>query len=95
MKKIRGDKSVGFIIHIYMEKTQENTLCSYLHHKQANVMVFFFFFLFFSSTILENRRGNRSCPKVGLAAMRGEVLGKGGSRVNMVQKCVHMYVMQK
>jgi hypothetical protein len=40
MKKIRGNKPVGAIIHIYVEISQENTLCSYLQ----NFLIFYFSF---------------------------------------------------
>jgi hypothetical protein len=33
MKKIRGDKLIGVIIHIYMEISQENSPCIYLYTK--------------------------------------------------------------
>jgi hypothetical protein len=33
MKKIRGDKPIGVIIHVYMEISQGNSLCSYLYLK--------------------------------------------------------------
>jgi hypothetical protein len=33
MKKIKVDKSIGVIIHIYMEISQANSLCSYLYLK--------------------------------------------------------------
>jgi hypothetical protein len=37
MKKIRGDKPVGVIIHTYMEISQGNSLYSYLYLKQAKM----------------------------------------------------------
>jgi hypothetical protein len=37
MKKNRSDKPVGVTIHIYMEISQENFLCSYLYLKQAKM----------------------------------------------------------
>jgi hypothetical protein len=33
MKKNRGDVPIGNIIHIYMEMSQGNSLCSYLYLK--------------------------------------------------------------
>jgi hypothetical protein len=45
MKKVRGDKPIGVAIHLYMEISQRNSLCSYLYLKQAkNVMFLSFFF---------------------------------------------------
>jgi hypothetical protein len=62
MKKIRGDESVGIIIHTNMEISQENSPCSYLYLKQAK-MSSFFFFSFFSSTKSENRRAGQVPPR--------------------------------
>jgi hypothetical protein len=42
MKKIRGDKPTGVIIHTYMEISQGNSLCSYLNLKQAKMSCFTF-----------------------------------------------------
>jgi hypothetical protein len=49
MKKIRGDKPIGVIIHVYVEIPQGNSLCSYLYLKQAKMSchsfsLFSFFF---------------------------------------------------
>jgi hypothetical protein len=59
--------------------------------------MFFILSLFFF--LLQNWRTggrNKCCPR-GRAGIseREEVLGKGGRRVNTVQKCVHMYVNGK
>jgi hypothetical protein len=59
MKKNKGDEIIGVIIHIYMEISQGNSLCSYLYLKLAKMS--FFSFLYFP---LQNRRiseRNRSC----------------------------------
>jgi hypothetical protein len=54
MKKIRGDKPIGIIIHIYTEITQGNSLCSYLYLKQAKMSYFsFYLFSFFFYKIEE------------------------------------------
>jgi hypothetical protein len=92
VKKIRGDKPVGSIIHIYMEISQGNSLCSYLYLKKAKMS-----FFLFSSTKLENKRvehvlrwGGRE-EKAGTSGS-GEMVGKEGSRVNMVQNIyTHVY----
>jgi hypothetical protein len=54
---------------------------------------FVLFFLLFSSTKSENRRGEQvlSGGRVDTHGRR-EVIGKGGKRVNTLQKCVHIYV---
>jgi hypothetical protein len=44
MEKIRGDESIGVIIHIDMEISQGNSLCSYFNLKQAKMSFFSFFF---------------------------------------------------
>jgi hypothetical protein len=56
MKKIR-DKTIGVMIHTYMEMSQENSLCSSLYLKQKTS---FFFFSLFSSTKWEKGGQNRS-----------------------------------
>jgi hypothetical protein len=43
MKKIRREKPIGIIIHIYMDISQGSYLCGYLYFKQAKMSVFFFF----------------------------------------------------
>jgi hypothetical protein len=45
MNKIRGNKPIRVITHIYMEISPGNPLNGYLYLKQAN-MSFFFFFCF-------------------------------------------------
>jgi hypothetical protein len=59
MKKNRGDEPIWVIIHIYMEISQGNSLCSYLYLKQAKNVIFF---------LLQNwrtRGQNKSCPRIG------------------------------
>jgi hypothetical protein len=51
MKKIRGDKLIWVLIHIYMKMSQGNSLC--LSQTSKNTMFFFFSFLFF---LLQNQR---------------------------------------
>jgi hypothetical protein len=51
MKKIRGDKPFGVIIHECMEIPQGNSLCSYLYCKQAKMSYFSFLF-----SLLQNQR---------------------------------------
>jgi hypothetical protein len=59
--KIRGDKSIGVIIHIYMEISHRNSLYSYLYLKQAKMSCFSF--SLFSSTKSENRRKEQALPR--------------------------------
>jgi hypothetical protein len=58
MKKIRGDKPIGVIIHIYIEIPQGNSLCSYLYLKQAKVSCF----SFYPSKEMENRKAEQVLP---------------------------------
>jgi hypothetical protein len=86
MKKIRGDKPIGVIIHTNMEISQGNSLCNAPDLKLKCHVVHFNLSLFFSYKIVE--QGDRTSPtcwgRAGTSG-RGEVLGKGGRRVNMMQ----------
>jgi hypothetical protein len=60
MKKIISDKPVGVIIHIYMELSKENSMCSYLYLKQTKMSCFsfcLFFFYFYKIREQEGRTG--------------------------------------
>jgi hypothetical protein len=83
MKKIRGDKPIGVIIHIYMEISQRNFLCSYLISNKQN-----FHFLL----IVQNwRRGSRTGPaQWGVVTSGGGCWGNWDRRVNICKTCVHM-----
>jgi hypothetical protein len=79
MMKIRGDKPVGVIIHIYMEILQGNSLCSYLYLNQVKLPCFSF--SLFSSTKLENKGLNQVLPRfVGGISTSGVRKGKGVGR---------------
>jgi hypothetical protein len=58
-KKNRGDEPIGVIIHIYMELSHGNSLCSYLYLKQAKLSFLLLFYFLFSSTKLENRKAEQ------------------------------------
>jgi hypothetical protein len=81
MKKIRGDKPIGVIIHIYVEVSQRHTLCSYLYLKQAK-MSFFFIFSFFFYKIGEQEGRTSPAQGGGPPSERGKV----DKKVNTVQK---------
>jgi hypothetical protein len=84
MKKIRGNKLTGAIIHIYMEISQGNFLCSYLYLKQAKMSCFPFhlFSFFFYKT---EQKGGTGPEGVG-----GVHKWEGGRRLNRLQKmCTH------
>jgi hypothetical protein len=85
MKKIR-DKSVGVTIHLYMEISQGNFLCSYLYQNKQKCHVFLFIFSP-SSTKLKNQRAKQMLPsgRAGTSGRR-EIMGKGEKGVNIVQK---------
>jgi hypothetical protein len=89
MKKIRVDKPFGVIVHIYMEISQGNSLCSYLYPNKQKCH-----FFIYKIREQEGRTGPAQEMRAG-TSRRGEVVGKGGWMVNTVQKCVHMYVNAK
>jgi hypothetical protein len=73
MKRIREDETIGVIIHIYMEMSQGNALCSYPHLKQTKMSWVLFSLFFFSSTKLEHMRAEKVLP-----SGEGWHLWKGG-----------------
>jgi hypothetical protein len=90
MKKNR-DEPIGVIIHIYMEISQGNSLCSYLYLQKIK-MSFFFLFSFFFDKIREQEDGTgpagvRECWYQRESGSGGE----RGRRMNMVHKmCTHV-----
>jgi hypothetical protein len=76
MKKISGDKPIGVIIHIYMEISQGNSLCSYLYLKQAKMSCFLFSFLFYKIGVQDGRTSPAWGGRVGTNG-RGRCQGKG------------------
>jgi hypothetical protein len=88
MKKIRGDKPIGVIIHMYMEISQGSSLSSYLYLKQANMSCF----LFYLFSFLFYKIREQDCP-VG----RADTYGSGGGDEERGQdgeygaiECVHI-----
>jgi hypothetical protein len=87
------------MIHIYIEISQENSLHSYLYLKHAKLCIF----SLFSSTKSENKRAEWVLAEAGPERWvggvgtcgRGKVAGKGDRKMNMGQKCLHMYVNAK
>jgi hypothetical protein len=67
------DKPIGVIIHLYIETSQGNSLCSLLLFQTSkNVMFFFFiFFSFFFYKIREQEGGTGSAWKEGWVAPKG------------------------
>jgi hypothetical protein len=77
MKKIRGEKPSGVIIHMHMEISQGNSLCVYLYVK-LKCHVFHFIFSLFSFTKSENRRAEQALPRgVPGNSGRGRYWGRG------------------
>jgi hypothetical protein len=71
MRKIRGDKSRGIIVHTYMETSQGNSLGIYLYLK----LKCHFFILPFLFLPLQNQRTDLPGGRSGVS-WKGEVLGK-------------------
>jgi hypothetical protein len=86
MKKIREDKPTGVIIHIYMEISHGNSLCtaSCLSLK-LKYHVFCFIPSLFSPTKSQTRRAESESQGQDGSSGRWKVLGKGGRRMNTVQ----------
>jgi hypothetical protein len=57
MKKIRGDKPIGVIIHIYMEISQENSRVASFFSNKLKCHVFHFLFSFSFYKIREQEGG--------------------------------------
>jgi hypothetical protein len=57
MKKIKEDKSIEFIIHICIEISVGNSLCSYLYLKQAEMSCFSLYLLSFFSYKIKEQEG--------------------------------------
>jgi hypothetical protein len=68
-------------MYVFIWKYHKETPC-------VDTFISNFFFLLFSSTKLENRRAEQVLPGEGRVGTSGrvEVVGKGGRRVNTVQK---------
>jgi hypothetical protein len=77
MKKIRENKPIGAIVHIYMEISQRNSVAIFIS-KMSNFSFYLFFFL--SYKIRE--QGSRTSPAQGEGLVP---VGTGRKRVNMVQ----------
>jgi hypothetical protein len=88
VKRTIENEPIG--VHICVEISQGNSQCSYLCLKQAKMSCFSFYLFSFTKS---EQRVEQVLQGGGLGTSWGrEVAGKEGRRVNMVQKCVHMYV---
>jgi hypothetical protein len=85
VKRTGRHEPVGVVIHICMETTQGNYLCSYLYFKLAKISCFSFYllsFFFYKIGIQEGRIGS---GVGGLAQWEGVGVGEMGRRMNMAQ----------
>jgi hypothetical protein len=91
MKKIRGAKPIGVMIHTYKEISQGNSLFSYLYHK-PKCHVFCFICSLFSPTKSENRREEQVLPrgKGWHQWERGHFGKRGLEGEHSAIKCLHM-----
>jgi hypothetical protein len=56
-KKIRENKAIAVLIHIYMEISRGNSLCSYLYLKQQAKNTNFFLFFYYKIRKQDGRTG--------------------------------------
>jgi hypothetical protein len=82
VKSFIGDEPIGVVIHICMEISYGNSLCSYLYLNLAKMSSFSFIFYLFFYKIREQE--SRSGAAGGRAGTSGRE-GKGGRRMNMLQ----------
>jgi hypothetical protein len=79
MKKIRGDKAIEVLTHIYMEIPQGNSLCSYLYLKQVKMSCFLFYLLSFLFYKIGEQEGRTSPSQgEGLRPVEGGGIGERG-----------------
>jgi hypothetical protein len=71
MNKIKEDKPIGVIIHLYMEISQGNFLCSYLFSNKLKYQVFIYLFSFFFYKIREQVGGAGPAQGGGMAPVGG------------------------
>jgi hypothetical protein len=96
VKKTKRNQPIRVITQTCMEKTKENSLCSYLYLKLAKTSRFFFYLLFF---LLQNQRTggqNRFWGEVGegVGTNGGRWQGRG-RRMKMVPIIYILYVNEK
>jgi hypothetical protein len=91
MKEVKGDKSTRVIIHIYMEISQGNSLCSY-YYLELKRHAFYFIISLFSPTKSENRREEQVLPrgKGWHQWERGHFGKRGLEGEHSAIKCLHM-----
>jgi hypothetical protein len=72
VKKSGRDQPVGVVIHICMETTQENSLCSYLYLKLAKMPWFSYYLLWCFFSKIREQEGRTG------SALRGRGVGTDG-----------------
>jgi hypothetical protein len=87
VKRIRGDKLNGVVIHICMEISQKNFLYIYLYLKLAKIFFFFFHKIVEQEGGTGPTWGTVGVGRVGTSG-RGEVAGKGGRKMTTVYTCM-------
>jgi hypothetical protein len=78
LNSTRRDEPIGVVIHIYIETTQGNSLCSYLYLKLSKTSYFFFYLLCFFFYKVGEQEG-RTSPAQGRGGWHqweGEMEGK-------------------
>jgi hypothetical protein len=86
MKRTRRDESIEVVMHLYMETTQGNFLCSYLYLKLAKTSRFSYCLLSFLYYKIREQEGRTGFAKLGW----GEV-GRG----IRCKQCILTYVNAK
>jgi hypothetical protein len=77
VKRTGRGKSIGAVIHICMETTQEISLCSYLYLNLEKASCFSFYLLYFFFYIIREYKSGAGSAWVGTGTGgRGEVAGK-------------------
>jgi hypothetical protein len=76
MKRTGRNEPIGIVIHICMETTQGDSLCSYLYLKLAKTPCFSFYLLWFLFHKIREWKGGTGSPQGG----GRELALKGGGR---------------
>jgi hypothetical protein len=104
VKRTRRNELTGVVVHICMEKSQGNSLHSYLYLTLAKapcISVYLLSFFFYKIRELADRTGPAGVGKVergrwgmggrGMHQWKGEVVGKGDRSMNVVEMlCIHV-----
>jgi hypothetical protein len=87
VKRTRRDEPMRGVIHVCMETTQGNSLCSYVYLKLAKTSCFSFYLLLFLFYKIREQEGGTGSA----LGWEGAGGGERGRRMNMVQiMCTHV-----